>query len=859
MNPVSLRCEYKENPLGVGAVKPRLSWKLEAEEKNQSQSAYQILAASSQATLAADQGDVWDSGKVASSQSVLVSYAGKPLNSAQRIHWKLRVWDQEGKQSPWSSSAFWELGLLKRDDWSAKWIGSAQLGGPRSSVPCPYVRKSFQLEKSVASARLYVTALGLYEFHINGQRVGNDVFTPGWTDYHKRVQVQAYDVTPFLRHGGNAVGAILGDGWYCGHTGWQARQTYGDRPKLLAQIAIRYADGSSEFIASNATWKTRTGPMLESDLLMGESYDARQELPGWDEAGFNEAGWADVEIFPDVKTALVSSPTLPVRVFEELEPISEPRQVGGKWIFDMGQNMVGRVRLKTNGLAGTTLTLRHAEILKPDGGIYTENLRTAKQTDHYTLKGGAEEIWEPRFTFHGFRYVELSGLPGPASRKMITGVVLHSDMEATGSFECSDPLINQLQHNIQWGQKGNFLEVPTDCPQRDERLGWTGDAQVFVGTAAFNREVAPFFTKWLRDMDDAQSAEGCYPMYAPNIKSPADADGGPAWADAAVICAWNIYLAYGDKGVLEEHYPALERFMAFLEKNSKDRIRCLANWGGWEGFGDWLSINAETPKDLIGTAFFAYSARLMARVAGALGKAADALKYDQLFGEVRQAFQQRFVTQAGLVVGQTQTAYILALHFDLLPEALRPTAVTELVRDVRAKNTHLSAGFVGSPYLPHVLSRFGELDTAYALLFQKTWPSWLYPVTQGATTIWERWDGWTHDKGFQSAGMNSFNHYAYGAIGQWLYSVVAGLEPDPAQPGYKHILLRPQPGGNLSSAKVSYESVYGRIVSDWKITDEKFSWNIEIPPNCTATATLPGKNPTVHELGSGTYSFSAQL
>jgi len=446
-------------------------------------------------------------------------------------------------------------------------------------------------------------------------------------------------------------------------------------------------------------------------------------------------------------------------------------------------------------------------------------------------------VFEPRFTFHGFRYVEY-GLPYGTKEEPgeIEAIVLHSAMPPAGSFECSEPLLNQLQHNIQWGQKGNFLDVPTDCPQRDERLGWTGDAQVFSRTAIFNRDVAGFFHKWLQDLVDAQSAEGAFPPVAPFLPGNLPTDGGPAWADAGTVVPWTMYEAYGDPRFLEKPYAAVKRYVDFLESSSQNLIRTYPGYPGWMGFGDWLSINAETPHDLIGTAFFAYSAGLLARMAAALGQAEDAAHYTQLREAVRQAFINTYVTKSGLVAGQTQTAYVLALHFDLLPAEARPAVLAALTRDITARGQHLSTGFVGASYIPFVLSDNDQLDLAYDLLFQTTWPSWLYPVTQGATTIWERWDGWTPERGFQDAGMNSFNHYAYGAIGDWLYRVVAGIQPDPAQPGYRHIVLRPRPGGRLTWAKASYETPYGTVSSHWRRTDAGLEWRVTVPPNTTATA-----------------------
>jgi alpha-L-rhamnosidase len=740
------------------------------------------------------------------------------------------------------------MGLLDRDAWQGQWIGAMFAGGTHTTSPAPLLRTRFMLDRPVSQARLYATALGLYEPHLNGQLVGADLLTPGWTDYAIRVQYQVYDVTALLRSGENVLGAILGDGWYCGYVGWRERQRYGDRPRFLAQLAITFEDGSIQTIATDEQWKLTYGPILESDMQMGESYDARRELDGWDLPGYDDTHWLPIMPFADPGIALTAMRGPTVRRIREIQPVEEPREIKegheSKWIFDLGQNMVGRVRLKISGASGTTITLRHAEALNPDGTLYTTNLRRARQTDHYTLRGGGEERYEPRFTFHGFRYVELSGYGQQASRDMITGIVIHSAMPLTGSFSCSDPLINQLQHNIEWGQRGNFVDVPTDCPQRDERLGWTGDAQVFIRTAAFNMDVAGFFAKWTRDLEDAQSPEGAYPTVAPN-PGIAGIDGGPAWADAGIICPWTIYQCYGDDRLLQERYESMRRYVSFLAETSRDGLRNFPEYAGWPGFGDWLALDGSegrfggTSKELIGTAFFAYSARLLGQIAAALGKPEDAERYQQLFQDVRRAFQSRFVTPGGLVAGGTQTSYVLALHFDLLPENLRREAVAELVRDIQQRGMHLSTGFVGTPYINFVLSDHGRSDIAYALLRQTTWPSWLYSVTQGATTIWERWDGWTHDKGFQDPSMNSFNHYAYGAIGAWLYAVVGGIDLDSEHPAYKHIIMRPQPGGELTSATTELRSMYGLIRSAWTITSQAFSWRIVIPANTSATVYVP--------------------
>lgn len=887
----NLRCEYRDNPLGIDVARPRLSWQMFSDRRGARQTAYRIVAALSADDVVAERNLLWDSGRVESDRSIHVAYDGGRLRSRQRVFWRVQVWDEHGNVAV-SPVAWWEMGLLRRSDWTASWIGASLVGGRWTTIPAPFLRRSFTLNAPVAQARLYITALGLYECTINGQRIGHDCFTPGWTDYRRRVQYQVYDVTDALREGDNVIGVILGDGWYCGHVAWAGRQNYGDRPKLLAQLMITHIDGSAQTIVSNRSWRYAFGPILESDMLHGESYDARLEMPGWNLPGFDDASWQPVELFaaPDIALVALRGPT--VRRHEELRPIKPPTAFQShqatRWVFDLGQNMVGWVRLRVQGPAGTTVTIRHAEALNPDGTIYTANLRSARVTDHYTLHGEGEEIWEPRFTFHGFRYVELSGYPGAPDIDAVTGIVVHSATPPTGEFECSDPLINQLQRNIVWGQKGNFLDVPTDCPQRDERLGWTGDAQVFIRTAAFNMNVAPFFTKWTQDLEDAQSPEGAYPPVAPLAGIGGLTDGGPAWADAGIICPWTIYLCYGDMRLLETHYPSMQRFIEYLERSSRDFIRCYEDYPGFRGFGDWLALDGSgkvdggTAKDLIGTAFFAYCARLMSRIAAILGHQRDAVRYRRLFERVREAFITRYVTRAGRVAGETQTGYVLALHFDLLPPELRSAAADALARDILTRDTHLSTGFVGTPYLPHVLTAAGRLDLAYALLRQRTWPSWLYPVTQGATTIWERWDGWTHDRGFQDPGMNSFNHYAYGAIGEWLYATVAGIDADPEQPGYRHLILRPRPGGGLTAARAALETMYGRAMSAWRIDDGRFTWEIVVPPNTTATAYVPASDGTpvresgrpaeeaegvtfaqrdeetaVYRLASGAYTFTA--
>lgn len=900
-----LRTETLENPIGIDFLPPRLSWQMQSTRKGAKQVAYQIIA-----TLlppgerGRGKGGGWDSGRVESNQSTHIPYGGE-LRSRDRITWTARVWDETGAMTE-SAPAFFEMGLLHPSDWQAKWIEGTLAGGVYTSVPCPYLRKEFPVSSSVyplqqsvdnirasasqsaeesvhplqtsasnirasaslsveesvhpLTARLYITALGLYEASLNGQRVGADLFNPGWTDYNQRIHYQAYDVTSLLKPGANAIGVLLGDGWYCGHVAWLGRQRYGDRPKLLAQLDITYNDGSVQTIVSDETWKQDYGALLSSDMLMGEAYDTRREVLGWDMPGFDETGWSEVRLAESPTGKLTAACVNPVRATQEIHPISLTRVdewPNPRWVFDLGQNMVGHVRLKVRGKPGQTLTIRHAEALvenaplNPDGLLYTIALRAAKATDHYTCKGEGEEVWEPRFTFHGFRYVEVKGCDGIPPLDMVTGIVVHSDLPFTGTFECAEPLLNRLQQNIQWSQRGNFVSIPTDCPQRDERLGWTGDIQAFAPAAIFNMDVSAFLADWLRELALSQWEDGAIPRVAPDPDTGRD-EGGPAWADALLIVPWALYQAYGDKSILAELYPAFERFIGWLMAHSPECIRAAQ---GWQGYGDWLSF-AETPKNLIGTAYFAHSVDLMSRVADVLEKKDDAAKYRTLFEQIRSAFQQRFILPGGLLLNNTQTAYTLALQFNLLPDDMRAAAVENLSRAVRDNQDRLTTGFVGTPYLLFALSENGHLDTAYDLLLQKEFPSWLYPVTQGATTIWERWDGWRHDRGFQSWSMNSFNHYAYGAVGNWMYQVVAGIRPDPAHPGFQHFILAPKPGGGLTHARAEYDSAYGKIISDWKIEGDEFIWKFTIPANSSADIVV---RDTISHYEAGEYEIRTQL
>ena len=700
-------------------------------------------------------------------------------------------------------------------------------GGPQ------YFRRTFTAPRAVRRATLYITALGLYEATLNGQRVGDHVLAPDWTDYRRRVRYQAYDVTSLVQPGENTLGALLANGWYAGHLGNGGFQEYGKIPALLAQLEITGEDGRVQSVVSDGTWKTHASPTVASDFMMGETYDAREEIPGWDRPDFNADRWADSRVRDEKPRELDSQVAPPVRQTAELRPVAMTEPAPAHWTFDLGQNMVGVVRLKINASAGTTVRLRHAEMLNPDGTIYTANLRGARSIDTYICRGGGDEVWQPRFTFHGFRYVEVTGLPQAPARDCITGIVLGTDNPRAGTFTCSDARVNRLASNIEWGQRGNYLSVPTDCPQRDERLGWMGDAQVFVRTATDLADVAAFFTKWLVDVDDAQTPEGSFSNVSPQRGA---GDGVPAWGDAGVICPWTVYSAYGDRRLLERHLPAMTKWVDWCHEHSTNLLR---DKDRGHDFGDWLAIGSKTPKDVIGTAFFAYSTHLVANAYAAVGDKANAAKYQKLFEEIRAAFNQAYVTPDGRIKGDTQCDYAMALKFELLPENMRALAVKYLADDIAAKGNHLSTGFVGVSYLLPVLTEGGRLDTAYALLMQDTFPSWLFSVKQGATTIWERWDGWTPEKGFQNAGMNSFNHYSLGSCGEWLYDTVAGIDWDLSAPGYKRIRLQPRPGGGLTSAKATRRTMHGEVDSAWSIAGGMFTYDITVPANTSATVILP--------------------
>jgi len=847
------RLEHVSEALGIGAACPRLSWTVETAAQNWRQSAYEIEISSA--------GQTRTSGKIESDQSVLAAWPFEPLGSRQAFSARVRVWDQAGQASDWSPAAQAETGLLQPGDWQARFISPEWETDSTHPLPVPFLRKEFSARGAVQSARVYASALGVFELEINGQVVGDHVLDPGWTSYQHRLRCMTFDVTGLLRQGPNAIGGMLADGWYRGKIGFGGgqRNIWGKQIGLLLQLEIQYADGSSETVCSDTSWKGTTGPIRMSGIYEGETYDARQELPGWSLPGYDDSAWQGVVALEQDLGVLVAPFGPPVRRIEEVRPIAIFKSPAGKTLVDFGQNLVGRIRLNVDGPAGQTITLRHAEVLE-HGELCTRPLRGAEATDRYTLRGGGPETWEARFTFHGFRYAEIDNWPGELRPEQLTAVVLHSDMQRTGWFECSHPLLNQLHQNVVWGMRGNFLDLPTDCPQRDERLGWTGDIQVFSPTASFLYDVSGFLLSWLADLAFDQMDEGgSVPAVVPNSMRRGFGGGAAAWGDAAVVVPWVLYNRYGDTQILADQFESMHAWVDHILKvSSPNRL-----WDKGFQFGDWLDPTAppdqpgaaRTDKAIVATAYFARSAEITGLAAGVLGRKEDEARYLKLAAEVRQAFANEFVTPSGRLMSDAETAYALAIEFALLPTPeQRQRAGQRLAEMVVEYGFTIRTGFVGTPLMCDALCSTGHAPIAYALLTQTENPSWLYPVTMGATTIWERWDSLLPDGSVNPGEMTSFNHYALGAVADWMHRTLAGMAP--AEPGYKSMTIHPLPGGRLTHAKASHLTPYGLAAVAWQIEGGQFSLDVTLPPNTSAMVTLPGTQQEPVEVGSGLHHWT---
>ncbi|WP_396600659.1 family 78 glycoside hydrolase catalytic domain [Algibacter sp. R77976] len=842
-----------KNPIGFFDAAPAFSWKLPASEGIKTQSAYQIVVASSKELLP-NNPDLWDSEKQNSSQSTFVKYQGVDLKSRQKVFWQVRYWNQDETVSKWSAINAFELGLLKNSDWKAKWTGldtaKDSIKGVRKFLMHrpQYLRKEFTLSSEVASARLYITAKGVFDVHVNGKDVSDDVLPPGWTPYNKRIETITYNVSDLITSGKNAIAVELASGWHSGRIsrGTAVYENFAS-PKILCQLEINLKDGAKKVIVSDASWKgTTNGPIRLASLYDGEVYDANLEMPNWSTTSFDDSLWQATEIeaiLDSVKLEPKRHETIRTKaVIEDAEIVSSTKE---SVIFDMKQNMVGVPKVNVPMKKGDTLTIRFSEMLLSDGTFYTTNYRSAKSTDYYIAATDGVIEYIPKFTFHGYQFVELSGFDPSAEPKnnWVKGLVQHSNFKKNGTFSSSHEKLNQLQSNITWGLRDNLLDVPTDCPQRDERLGWTGDAQVISPTALFNFDTHAFWTAWLQSMRETQSEidNGLVPFIIPDVLQNNRASSG--WGDACVVIPWDIYNITGDKTVLEENFEMGKKWVAYYQSKAKDFIPDTHSFADWlqpyPEKGGKMGNRGDTPGKFVNTAYFAHSAHLVSKIAGVLGKTEDEKKHKNLYKDIAAAFEKKFFDENGKFKNkkQTQTSYLLAIYFDLLQPETKVKAQKHLLEEIKKANNHLGTGFLGTPILPMVLDDMGEIDLMYEILFKETYPSWFYSINQGATTMWERWNSFSKANGYNPQSMNSLNHYAYGAIGQWMYERIAGLAP--LEPGYKKIRIAPIPNTQfLTSASANLNTPYGKASSSWKLENGIFLLDVIIPPNTSAEVHL---------------------
>ena len=845
---IEIRLNYLKEPMGI-TEPPQFSWKIESDRRNVVQKNYQIQMSENENFTEV----LYNSGNVESGVSAhIIAIEKEKLKSAKKYFVRIRIIDNTGDMSEWSDVTYFVTGLLKESDWQASYISAESPENDKDNSKGTYIRGEFEIHGKVKEAYAYTTALGLYKFYLNGEKVGEDEMAPGWTTYHEHLLYQTYDVTEILKRGKNVLGALVGAGWYKGLMGFIARRNnYGEQTAFLGQIVVRYEDGSEQIIVTDKSYKGTDSPILFSEIYDGEVYDARKEQDGWNKIGFDDKKWNPVNVVPYKYEHLTAQPGTKVKMMDALpvkEVIVTPE---GDTVLDFGQNMAGWIEFKVSAQKGDKVELICFEILEPKtGNVHLGNLRKAKQTITYTCKGAQEECYHPNFTFQGFRYAKVNEYPGEVKKENFVAYAVHSDMEETGTFASSNKDLNQLWHNIKWGMKGNFLDVPTDCPQRNERVGWTGDAQIFCGTASYLMNTYTFFKKWLKDVAIDQTPEGGVPHIVPDLISGYEYNdwllsqgthSAAAWADVAVIMPWTMYLTFGDKAILEEQYESMKGWIDFMDTHSENGI-----WNYRLQFGDWVALDAEegsyfgaTPNELTCTAYYAYSTELFVKTAKLLGREEDYKKYSSLYAEILKIFRKTFFDEEGNMTAQTQTAHILALHFRLVEEKHREKTAEQLALLLEKEDGHLVTGFVGTPYFCHALSNNGKIKEAFELLMKEDFPSWLYQVKKGATTVWEHWDGIKPDGSMWSDDMNSFNHYAYGAIGEWMFKVIAGINYDEQEAGYKHSIIAPNIGGGLKTVEGSFESIYGTVASRWEILEDgSIKVRVKIPANTTAEIIL---------------------
>jgi alpha-L-rhamnosidase len=833
-----LRAEHRapSEALGLGEPTPRLSWITETAAPAWWQQAYEVEV------------DGQPQGRVDSAASVLVPWPAPPLVSRQRAVVRVRVWGTDGTASGWSEPLAVEAGLLAPADWSARWITTTEALPADGPAPGLHLRRAFRLDPPTAGAeiarvRLYVTSAGVHQVHLNGRVVGDHVLAPGWSAYARRLHYDTHDVTALVRDGDNVVGGVVADGWWRGFLTWEMRRNvYGDRIGLLAQLEVTWSGGTVTTIRTDHGWRATTrGPVRSADLYQGEVHDARHELDGWTSPGYDDGDWSGVEEFQPKVGTLVSPAGPPVRRTEELPVQAVLTTPSGRTVLDFGQNLVGWVRFTVSGEAGTTVTLRHAEVLEV-GELGTRPLRNATATDRYTLRGDGPETWSPAFTFHGFRYVEVDGWPEPdIDPDAFAAVVVHTDLERSGTFRCSDERLNRLHANVVWSMRGNVVGVPTDCPQRDERLGWTGDLQVFGPTAAYLYDVGGFLGDWLADLAAEQRADGMVPMVVPDVTP--WSGGTAAWGDVATFLPWTLYQHTGDEGLLARQFPSMKGWVDWVAGRAGERRLWLRDFQ----FGDWVDPDAppdepgraKTGAHLVATAYFARSAQIVSDAAAVLGRDEEAVAYGDLAAEVRAAFRAEYVTPNGRLSSDTVTAYALAVVFDLLDDPDHRARATRLMRFLARTNRYrISTGFVGTPLVLPALSAGGDPVTAYRLLTETTCPSWLYPVMMGATTVWERWDSLLPDGSINPSQMTSFNHYALGSVAAWMHEVIGGIAL--AAPGYARLRVAPVPGRGVTAAEATLLTPYGRASCRWEVDTTTVTLEVVVPPNASATVVRPG-------------------